>query len=306
MDMTQSTSVAFLFAGQGNPTIGMGADLWDSNDETKKIWDCASDISGVDIRRICLKGPMNKLVQTTNQQVAVTAINATLFTLCKDKLEGRQVAGSCGHSVGEYAALYAAGAVTLDDLFRMIHFRSRLMDELSKVNKGAMQAVKGVDYARMATLIAKTGLEVDISCDNSRRQQVIGGTAAALREMSEVLVADGFETTKLGVSGAWHTRLMADGVQQMRDFLANITIKPTQHDVLMNVTGAPASDPQEIKENLSLHLTHTVKWTDSMERFLSQASPLTFIEVSNKAYLGHMLNDFDGFSPEMALHCRKM
>lgn len=304
--MTQSTSVAFLFAGQGNPTIGMGADLWDSNDVTKKIWDCASDISGVDIRRICLKGPMNKLVQTTNQQVAVTAINATLFTLCKDKLEGRPVAGSCGHSVGEYAALYAAGAVTLDDLFRMIHFRSRLMDELSKVNKGAMQAVKGIDYAGMAALIAQTGLEVDISCDNSRRQQVIGGTAAALREMSEVLVANGYETTKLGVSGAWHTRLMADGVQQMRDFLANITMMPTQHDVLMNVTGEPASGPEEIKENLSLHLTHTVKWTASMERFLSQTSPLTFVEVSNKAYLGHMLNDFDGFSPEMALHCRKI
>ncbi len=306
MDITQSTSVAFLFAGQGNPTIGMGADLWDINDETKKIWDCASDISGADIRRICLKGPMNKLVQTTNQQVAVTAINATLFTLCKDKLEGLHVAGSCGHSVGEYAALYAAGAVTLDDLFRMIHFRSRLMDELSKVNKGAMQAVKGIDYASMAALIAESGLEVDISCDNSRRQQVIGGTVAALREMSDVLVGKGFETTKLGVSGAWHTRLMADGVQQMRDFLANIAIKPTQHDVLMNVTGAPASGPQEIKENLSLHLTHTVKWTDSMERFLSQTSPLAFVEVSNKAYLGHMLNDFDGFSPEMALHCRKM
>ncbi|NDJ55919.1 ACP S-malonyltransferase [Enterobacteriaceae bacterium 4M9] len=306
MDINQATSVAFLFAGQGNPTIGMGADLWDINDETKKIWDCASDISGADIRRICLKGPMNKLVQTTNQQVAVTAINATLFTLCKDKLDGLHVAGSCGHSVGEYAALYAAGAVTLDDLFRMIHFRSRLMDELSKVNKGAMQAVKGIDYAQMAALIAETGLEVDISCDNSRRQQVIGGTAAALREMSEVLVAKGFETTKLGVSGAWHTRLMTDGVQQMRDFLANITIQPTQHDVLMNVTGKPASGAQEIRENLSLHLTHTVKWTDSMERFLSQTSPLAFVEVSNKAYLGHMLNDFDGFSPEMALHCRKM
>lgn len=306
MDINHSTSVAFLFAGQGNPTIGMGSDLWDINDETKKIWDCASDISGADIRRICLKGPMNKLVQTTNQQVAVTAINATLFTLCKDKLAGFSVAGSCGHSVGEYAALYAAGAVTLENLFRMIHFRSRLMDELSKVNKGAMQAVKGIDYPTMAALIAGSGIAVDISCDNSRRQQVIGGTPAALREMTDVLMANGYETTKLGVSGAWHTRLMADGVQQMREFLASIAVETPRHDVLMNVTGQPASGPQEIKENLSLHLTHTVKWTASMERLLSQPSPLAFIEVSNKAYLGHMLNDFDGFSPEMALHCRKI
>lgn len=306
MDINQTTSVAFLFAGQGNPTIGMGSDLWDINEKTKTIWDCASDISGADIRRICLKGPMNKLVQTTNQQVAVTAINATLFTLCQDKLDGVRVVGSCGHSVGEYAALYAAGAVTLEDLFRMIHFRSRLMDELSKVNKGAMLAVKGMDYPGAAALIAQAHSDVDISCDNSRRQQVLGGTVAALRDITEVLAANGFETTKLGVSGAWHTRLMRDGVQQMRDFLADITIHPTQHDVLMNVTGEPAAGADEIKENLALHLTHTVKWTASVERLLNQPTPVTFVEVSNKAYLGHMLNDFDGFSPEMALHCRKI
>ncbi|MBV4413078.1 ACP S-malonyltransferase [Enterobacteriaceae bacterium YMB-R22] len=302
----KTASVALIFAGQGNPTIGMGADLWDINNTTKAIWDCASDISGTDIRRVCLKGPMNKLVQTTNQQVAVTAINATLYALCRDRLGEARITGSCGHSVGEYAALYAAGAVTLDDLFRMIHFRSRLMDELSKVNKGAMQAVKGIDYSSMAALIADSGIGVDISCDNSRRQQVIGGTVAALREMTEVLMAQGVETTKLGVSGAWHTRLMDDGVQQMRDFLANIAIQTPQHEVLMNVTGEPVTDPAEIKENLALHLTHTVKWTASMMRFLSQPSPVTFVEVSNKAYLGHMLNDFDGFSPTMALHCRKL
>lgn len=302
----KTTSLAFLFAGQGNPTIGMGSDLWDINEQTKKIWDCASDISGADIRRICLKGPMNKLVQTTHQQIAVTAINVTLFTLCQDKLNGVRVAGSCGHSVGEYAALYAAGAVTLDDLFAMIHFRSRLMDELSKVNKGAMLAVKGIDYPTAAALIAQSGIEVDISCDNSRRQQVLGGTAAALRKITEVLAASGYETTKLGVSGAWHTRLMHDGVQRMREFLAGIALGPTHHDVLMNVTGAPAASAEEIKENLALHLTHTVKWTASVERLINQPQPVTFLEISNKAYLAHMLNDFDGFAPEMALHCRKI
>lgn len=298
--------VAFLFAGQGNPVIGMGSDLWDLNDATRHIWDCASDITGLDIRRFCLKGPMNRLIQTTVQQVAVTAINVTLYTLIRDKLGDANIVGACGHSVGEYGALYAAGAVTLEEVFRMIHFRANLMNDLSKVNKGAMQAVKGADYPTISQLIADSGIALDVSCDNTRRQQVIGGTTSALSDFSRVLIDNGYDTIKLGVSGAWHTRLMADGVQRMRDFLAGAEIQQPKYDVLMNVTGMPAASPDEIRENLSLHLTHTVKWADSLERFLNQETPVLFVEISNKAYLGQMLNDFSRFSPDMSLHCRKM
>lgn len=103
-------SVALIFAGQGNPVIGMGSDLWDLNAVTKNIWDCASDITQIDIRRLCERGPMSRLVQTTAQQVAVTAINVTLYCLCLEKMPDLPIVGSCGHSVGEYSALFAAGA----------------------------------------------------------------------------------------------------------------------------------------------------------------------------------------------------
>lgn len=306
MEIKQSQLIAFMFAGQGNPVIGMGSDLWAINDATRQIWDCASDISQTDIRRLCLKGPINKLMQTTCQQMAVTAINTTLFTLCREKIETANIVGLCGHSVGEYAALYAANSVTLEDLFKMIHFRSTLMNDLSKVNKGEMYVVKGIDYQTITDLIARSGAEVDVSCDNSHLQLAIGGTAASLKEFSRTLTAGGYKTAKLGVSGPWHTRMMVAGVQQMRDFLATVEIKRPQYDVLMNVTGKPEADPAMIKENLSLHLTHTVKWTESMEYLLNSPTEPLLIEVSNKAYLGHMLNDFDGFAPEMTLHCRKI
>jgi len=306
MENNQSRPVAYLFAGQGNPLIGMGSDLWGINDSTRQIWDCASDISQTDIRRLCLKGPMNKLIQTTCQQVAVTAINVTLYTLCREKLAVENVVGLCGHSVGEYAALYAANAVTLEDLFSMIHFRSQLMHELSQASKGAMRAVKGVDYQTMTDLIARSGAGLDISCDNSHRQQVIGGTADSLNEFSRILTLSGYDNAKLAVSGAWHTRLMQEGVQRMRDFLATVEIKRPQHDVLMNVTGAPELIPATIKENLSLHLTHTVKWRDSMAHLLSRPLTPLLVEVSNKAYLGQMLKDFTGYSPTLSLHCRKI
>ncbi len=93
-----SQPTVLLFAGQGNPVIGMER-IRDRNASTKHIWDCASDISGLNLRRLCQKGPMNRLIQTTVQQLAVTAINVTLYTLCRERLENLTVVGSCGHSV---------------------------------------------------------------------------------------------------------------------------------------------------------------------------------------------------------------
>lgn len=86
-----SQPVVLLFSGQGNPVIGMGSDLWDLNATTKQIWDCASDVSGLDLRRLCLKGPMNRLIQTTVQQLAVTAINVSLYSLCRERFPALRV-----------------------------------------------------------------------------------------------------------------------------------------------------------------------------------------------------------------------
>jgi len=296
--------LVLLFAGQGNPVIGMGSDLWDRNAMTKRIWDCASDITGKDIRRLCQKGPMNRLIQTTVQQVAVTAINVTLYHLWAEHRDPEHISGSCGHSVGEYSALYAAGAIALEALFDMIHVRANIMHEISQRHKGAMLAVKGADYPTIQSLILSSGMAVDISCDNSQRQQVIGGTAAELSPFSHILMDSGLEVVKLAVSGAWHTRLMGEGVQRMRDALESIDISPPVHDVMMNVTGQAEYNPEQIKENLCLHLTHTVQWTRSMEALLQRSPPVVFVEMSHKAYLGQILADFDGFAPEALIHCR--
>ncbi|MGD8203776.1 ACP S-malonyltransferase [Pantoea sp. FN0305] len=295
----QHRTVALLFAGQGNPAIGMGAELWDVNAHTRKIWDCASDISGIDIRHICLKGPLNKLVHTSAQQLAVTAVNISLYTLLREK--GINISASCGHSVGEYSALYAAGAITLEALFSLIQFRAATMHELSKKHKGSMLAVRGMNYLAVRDLIAAYGAELDISCDNSCRQQVIGGTTSALSDFTRRARC---QSVKLAVSGAWHTRLMQEGVQPMRDFLARVTIQPPQHNVLMNVSGQAESHPGTIRENLAQHLTHTVKWTASMARLLSAENSPLLIDISHKAWLVPLLSDYADFSPERLFHCR--
>ncbi|EPU2039269.1 TPA: ACP S-malonyltransferase, partial [Escherichia coli] len=104
---------------------------------------------------------------------------------------------------------------------------------------------------------------------------------------------------------AWHTRLMEDGVQAMRDYLAGLDIASPEHQVLMNVTAKSEVAPSIIKENLSLNLTHTVKWTESLDTFLNMPTPVAFLEISNKPYLGNMLNDFAGVDQQRVMHCRK-
>lgn len=249
---------------------------------------------------------MNRLIQTTVQQLAVTAINVSLYSLCRERFPALRVVGACGHSVGEYSALYAAGAISLETLFRTLHFRASTMDSVSKKQKGAMLALKGADFATLSDIITRSGIALDISCDNTPRQQVIGGTPSALSDFAKVLVDEGYEPIKLGVSGAWHTRLMAEGVQLMRDFLAGQPFTSPAYDVLMNVTARVETVPDNIKENLSLHLTQTVKWADSMARFIHHPDQPLFLEMSNKPYLGQMLNDFSGFSAGRVLHCRKV
>ncbi|EMN8581571.1 ACP S-malonyltransferase [Klebsiella aerogenes] len=299
-------ATVLIFAGQGNPAVGMGADLWDLNTTTRKIWDCASDVTGLDLRRLCQKGPMNRLVKTTTQQSAVTAINITLYSLYAERFADANVVGSCGHSVGEYSALYAAGALTLENVFKLILARSTIMGDLSNIHKGAMLAVRGADFQTVSQLIIDSGSPVVVSCDNSPSQQVIGGTLPDLSEFSGVLMGAGLDAVKLGVSGAWHTPLMSEGIQPMRDVLKTVEIVRPNYPVLMNVTGREEYNPEKIKENLSLHLTHRVRWSASMAAFLQHIPSVRFVEISNKAYLGHLLNDFDGFSVEYLTHCRKM
>ena len=119
---------------------------------------------------------MNRLVKTTTQQAAVTAINVTLYSLYVEQFSDANVIGSCGHSVGEYSALYAAGALTLENVFKLILVRSTIMDDLSNIHKGAMLAVRGADFQMIRQLINDSGSQVVVSCDNSPYQQVVGGT----------------------------------------------------------------------------------------------------------------------------------
>ena len=283
-----------LFGGQGNPVLGMGSDTCDVTPATKAVWDCASDISGFDVRALCQKGPMTRLVKTRFQQVALTTVNVSLLTLLREQSPQTET-GYAGHSAGEYAALYAAGIIDMETLFYAINQRANIMQELAEQRKGAMYVVKSLSFTSLKALIKEMGLseQLNVCCDNGHQQQVIGGDIAAVKTLIHHLAHQQITSIKLSVNGAWHSPLMEEGVDCMRAMLGRLQFTSPIHPVVMNSSGMAEHDIAQIKENLALHLTHTVRWRESMDLW-SHMGYRHFLEISGKKTLCHLLADHYG------------
>ncbi len=280
-----------LFPGQGLPAIGMGCDVCDISAATREVWDCASDISGHDVRKLCAKGPMTRLSKTNYQQLAVTTVNVAMLTALRER-QPLEIAGCAGHSAGEYTALWAAGVLDLDMLFRAITLRANLMQALAQQHKGAMYVVKGLSRRQVEQRIAQLELtgRVSVACENSLDQQVVGGEVSEVKILINDLTRDGHSTLKLAVNGAWHTWLMGDGVEQMRTSLASLTFNVPKVQLFMNLSAQPENDTHVIRENLALHLINTVRWRENMDNW-HRHGMRRFLEVSNKKFLGALLNE---------------
>ncbi|MFZ1874341.1 MAG: ACP S-malonyltransferase [Chania sp.] len=286
-----------IFSGQGSPTIGMGSDVCDISPGTKAVWDCASDVSGLDVRKLCQKGPMTRLTKTVYQQLAVTTVNTAMLTSLRER-EPLKETGYAGHSAGEYTALYAAGVMDLETLFRAITLRATIMQNLAEQRKGAMYVVKPCSYDALCEQIDNLGLwdVLNVCCDNGRQQQVVGGELTAVKTLINHLARSGVNTIKLGVNGAWHSPLMAEGVTQMRQALASLPFSSPVCPVVMNSSAKAEYDVAQIKENLALHLVNTVRWRGSMDQWV-QMGHRHYLEISNKKILSHLLAEHYG-SPE--------
>ncbi|WP_127957634.1 ACP S-malonyltransferase [Serratia microhaemolytica] len=283
-----------IFSGQGSPAVGMGSDVCDISPGTKAVWDCASDVSGLDVRKLCQKGPMTRLTKTVYQQLAVTTVNTAMLTALRERQPVLET-GYAGHSAGEYTALYAAGVMDLETLFRAITLRATIMQNLAEQCKGAMYVLKPYSYQSLRQQIDHLGLNdvLNVSCDNGRQQQVVGGELAAIKTLINQLARSGVETIKLGVNGAWHTPLMREGVSQMRQALAGLPFFTPTCPVVMNCSATAEDDVAKIKENLALHLTHTVRWRESMDLWAA-IGHCRYLEISNKKTLSHLLTEHYG------------
>ncbi|MBI1757420.1 MAG: ACP S-malonyltransferase [Fimbriimonas ginsengisoli] len=271
--------VAAVFPGQGSQRPGMGAGLFDLPAAAPLLAEISA-AAGLDVRRLCLQSDEDALRQTQNAQMALFACGVVAFRCLEDSGVPKP-AFFAGHSVGEYAALVASGALGVADGARLVARRGELMASAGKSRPGGMAAVLGLDGASLETACreASTGGEVAVVAnDNCPGQLVISGDTGAVRRACDLATARGAKRAMpLNVSGAFHSPLMEEAAAAMFDALVRVTFKAGAAPVVSNVTAAPVDDPSRWPELLRDQLRSPVRWTESVQR-IAAAGVDAFLE----------------------------
>lgn len=269
---------AFLFPGQGSQKVGMGQDLYQEFDFVREIFAAADETSGLPITQLCFEGPMEDLTQTVNLQPAITAVN--LACLAAIEKEGRRPQICAGHSLGEYAALYAAGVISAEDSLKLVYKRGYLMDREANKYKGAMSAIVGLSIDQVDAIVAKASKSgiVAVANHNSAQQIVITGSPEGVQTASDAAADQGARAIALKVSGAWHSPLIAGAEDEFRSFLDGIEFSTSVCPVMHNVTADTTTEPEAIKTLLARQLCSPVRWYDSMVK-LAAADVEVFVEI---------------------------
>ncbi|MBH0239659.1 ACP S-malonyltransferase [Methylobrevis albus] len=276
-------STAFVFPGQGSQTVGMGKALADAYPASRAVFEEVDEALGQKLSDIIWTGPEATLQLTANAQPALMAVSiAALRALESEGVRLADVASYvAGHSLGEYSALAAAGAIGVADTARLLRIRGDAMQAAVPVGEGAMAALLGLDYeAAVAVAAEAAGDEVCAAAnDNQPGQVVVSGHKAAVERAMEIAKGRGAKRALLlPVSAPFHCSLMQPAADRMAEALAAVTVSAPVVPVVSNVLAAPISDPDEIRRRLVEQVTGTVRWRESVE-WLSSAGVDRYVEI---------------------------
>lgn len=281
---------AYVFPGQGAQFVGMGKDLYDNNPEAREMFEKANEVLGFRITDLMFNGTEEDLKQTKVTQPAIFLHSVILAKSLGDGFKPDMVAG---HSLGEFSALVAAGAMSFEDGLRLVATRAMAMQKACEANPSTMAAVLALPDEKVEELCVEVDDIVAPANYNCPGQVVISGTNAGIDAACEKMLAAGARRAlKLKVGGAFHSPLMAPAKEELTRAIDATEFKTPVCPVYQNVDGKPHTNPEEIKANLIEQLTAPVRWTQDVQAMIADGAT-DFVELGPGKVLQGLVSKID-------------
>jgi len=264
--MTVSPKTAFVFPGQGSQKVGMGFDLYSTYPSARRVFDETDAALGFPLSQLCFEGPEEELTKTKNVQPAILAASIACLEAAREAATEAlpSPAFLAGHSLGEYAALVAAEALTLSNAARLVRDRGRLMYECGLKKPGSMLAILSLDEATVKQVCLDSGTEIsNVNCPG---QIVVSGATDCLAQAGKLAKERGApRIVPLKVSGAFHSALMDPVIDEFKEIVFGTPLSAPAVPVVANVTGQPLTDVDSVRQELVRQLRNCIQWQSSVE-----------------------------------------
>ena len=284
---------AFVFPGQGSQSVGMGLELYNVSSAAREVFEEADDSLGFSLSDLIFNGPSDVLQDTINSQPAIMLVSIACWKAWQEYLgsDARHPVSVAGHSLGEYTSLVVSGVLSFSDGLKLVRERGRLMHEAGLSRPGGMAAIIGLDDFSLEHICAETGVE--LANINSDEQFVISGDKIAVVRAMDLASAQGAKKTlSLPVSGAFHSSLMAQAQEGLKDAIANLELTDPIIPVIANSSGLPMTTVSEIRQELVHGLCHCVQWRNSV-KYIVETGVSQFVEFGPARVLTSLIKRID-------------
>jgi [acyl-carrier-protein] S-malonyltransferase len=286
-------SICLMFPGQGTQKPGMLRELGNQIEKVENVFDIAQQVTGRNIKDLCLTATAEELQKTESTQLAVTAMNLSYLALLQNEDINPDV--TLGHSLGQFSAFVVAGVLTIDQVFLLVQKRAKLMSKVQR--SGMLCSVLGLDFDLVNEIcksVDPTSENLVVALYNTQNQIVIGGDCELVIKAEEVCKAKGaLRTVPIRVSNAFHTPLMREMEEQYADFVNEISFSSPKCQLMLNCKGDFATDVEDIKNEIKNQCCHTVLWYEGVKKIIDTANDIVFAETGVGKVLTGMMRSID-------------